>query len=1133
MSGRSYSSKVYSPTSIQSYADSPIKWLMNKYMMKNYERNWSMGGSEHIKGTVENYAGTSVHKAMEEGFKFLKEKAIPGGENLSQAITQSYRHAIKSLNLDGHGLHKEHGGFIRKMLRKYGKEYGDSLARGEKVDLMIEETYPIVVGEPKPHSPILRGRFDLAIVNHDKKVAKVIDWKNMFDAKAVDNLEKMGWQPKAYTYGMFKMFPDVDKVDFVYETSLELGTGKRQAHTIPFPGLRRSANLSNIESDLLHIMSEMESQKQIVYERLNKEGREGLKKYMSSLLLARSSTESQGIAACTNAYMRYTCSTDQFLQDIIEWDYTKGQRLISSKAKTFNRVTDTEFNKHEENIFGLKEEIGKKEFIQQRLRQMESEKGLKPEELSKRISSETDTIERSYKALKSLSRGRYKDELTRSQFSARTKIPFSILDSKEIKAPWLTEKMRRGLKSSVNQRIQEITKDLDVPFYTVDDIVTDRIFTDKDFVQKMHWHVAGKIQQQMKNYKLSINKTNLDTILKRPDLFMDKNLAYMLDDKIERETIHEVLRQQRGKIEKHMGKLDPKLLRNKDALEAIKIGLVDKGVLKTNPNVFMEQMARNESFSGISKRFRLSRNKFPISIAAITTILSYMSGASFVKSQLFNKMEKAANQFIMGKDEEIEAGQHSSAYTTSRRLLMSDFGSKFRKFSPISSIASFFKTKGEKGIKLIKDTNSRLSAEQIKKNTREMPEMINKMVNTFNNTPLAPYALFGGVTAGAFVATSFLPNIKTDREIGKDIDERKKRFKRLKEATWNKDSSMLEPKSDLRAAYGLHSPFGSGAVAVTKLLGNTFKTVMGINPGTLISEFVKKIWMGGNLLRGSYEGSTNAMLKAYSKVKGIKVGTDGFVANDAQTHIKNAIYDASNSIRYSIQKASIKDILNKSSDKAKKALYNTKNSIQKRKLDEKSISSQHSLETITALQTIHSTSRAEPPLIIDRNSPTVKNRIISRNAQNRSDILNRRNTDNYNIDKIKRGNNVEEDYYLHNPPGNPLVTGTNNTVVPEWNNISLDLDNNVDIYRDTKFRHYRKPKQQTIIHNHTSIPKQGRMVESVTTLPSKNEIRPEYFADRTVNLPNSVLMRAIWSNGKATWGARGTETPIFDYFKII
>lgn len=960
---RSIDTNVISPTELQTFSRNPVSWLLKKYTM------FGAGGSlkarglgEHIVGTVEEVVGSNIHEALEVGLKEFKNvyhnamSAQPGMSNVLTAIDKANTLAAKSLESSGVPV-APHAGYMKDSITGIGGMYHDTVTdlikRGHSmekikagVSLNVERGVMTYAGTESPSSKIIKGTYDVNLVNMIDKVVDISDHKIVGSRYMLDKLNEFGNQAKVYSYGVAKSIPgDFDKIikdytfNFHFRASVPAGApnGVRATKVISHTNI----DMANVEKELLETIAEAESIKMIASERVGRGGIKEFKKFLSEEMMKYTDKVSGDILSPTIDDLKYNWSTDDlFIKDVMDTEGLNGQKFLSSMAKKYDTVTDVEFNKHEEMVFGNKTKESIDDYLtasQERIQKLKDKYstgkfGKMPIALDDRIKGNEALLKESYDSLKYMKRGRFTDAVTTSAYTARAKIPFSILDE-DLRGRWMTERMRKGLEFTTKDRIREITGAVGLGSKSalIEEKVLNAVYTDKSMVEKLHHTAVENIRTTMHHEGLGLSEYNISRVLKRPDLWIDRNMAAIIDDRVFSDTVYTIMGQNKEKLEKLIGKITPGRFKDgyPELLEAVKTGFVKHNIKAESVDTFHKQLSKSQMFGSLIKPKSVKGNRFPISTAFITGILGYLAGSERVVTTYARKMEKAA-EYMMHQDDKIEAGQHASAYTNARRLLLSDFGSSYRKFGPVSSIFSKLAASGVKYANKLKDLLSR------EVGTRAIPgdfinavksnkggDILKNAAEEFRNGPLGPAAWFAGTAAGAFIVSGFLTNVKSDDTIHKEIESRKRRFKQLRQANWNTDSSMEEPESNLRAGYKAHTEFGSG-VYLAGIGKNIFSFV---NPtGKGVVEAVK-----ATISTKGLTGAITYMLKELAPRKAAVVSTEA-VNGSLWSRIKGIVNEGKNIIDRTLSGAWRSGQSAKASDKATEALSGTKDIAQDTKI---------------------------------------------------------------------------------------------------------------------------------------------------------------------------------------------------------
>lgn len=867
--------------------------------MKKYDTDILQGGRESIVGTVENVDGKHIHKALEDSFDFLKTIKNPSSNEIQNHLHHAFKVAEKYLDTQGIGI-SEHRNYLKSVISEYG---GEALSRRSTGRGMVDIIPEMPVYMPldfsidkamagnwkaNPIGSVIRGSADLAVVDTAKKIGTIVDYKNLFSAQSADLLKSSidaghTFQPKTYALSLFNMYtPDeLDKVMFHYEMSVPGKAGERTRERLTLQFNRSQYNDGTLQKEIMEEIAKIESMQHTIFNKIRSGDVNALKDYIVKSLPAGCNPPH----SCDFCPLKRTCTHGPFAEKVLHpREGYQGSETTTTKAKKIKSYQDPEFVKEQSKLYDKQTQTKVDEFIRKRTEDLQSE-GYRGVELEKRISSEADALKKSYGALKRYTRGRYMDAAVTSSVSARTKIPFSLIDSEGIHAPWLSKKSRASLEYLSKNRIRNITDALDVKHELVTDRVLDRVYKDENFAIKLENYMAEKYQSAIEKHGLPNTDESIRRLQLRPDLVMDRHFAQMIQGEIDRATVGEILRQDSDKLEQYLGKTDPKRFRTQTNIEAITTGLVDSGVIKDNPDLFLNKLARGGSFGAIREKFRLSAKKFPLTAAMSTFFLSYLAGTSTIQSMVMRKMEKATEYMQGQQDGKVRDGQHSSAYTTTRRLLLSDFGSARRFLNPRSGLIAELTTSLSNKFRSWVD-DALVAKAMANKGATDAVETgvkgsVKQFISNLGDSPAGPAAAFVGASAATFLITGPGVHVHGGEDRNREYEDRKKRFKRLKRSTWNKDSSMIAKESRLREAYKMHTDFGSGIFQAAKQL-------LTLTPELITPGFFARGWkdIGTGLL-----GAVKSLRERAKEVIGGAITKWRSLNTVNETYMKNPLMD--------------------------------------------------------------------------------------------------------------------------------------------------------------------------------------------------------------------------------------------------
>ena len=868
-------------------------------ILKNY-------GEDILERPNRTMEGIEVHDAFDRAFKHLtferskfKKGTTPGAAQIKGAIDRSFIKSQQALHMK---TSRKSASFVKNVLADYGPE----VLKNPNLKVMSEHDLVGTDGKYGSRST-LGGRLDLLFFDEATKEARIFDYKTHGDTEFTMSMDreilKKSWQSKGYIVGVNdELAPSKISMTYLFNNQA-YGEGKGY-HAVTLDGLDPTSlgRAGGASDDIQKAIAQIEAYKQTASDKVRMGGAPALEKYIMELTQVGDICSSAP-AACRTCPLRYTCKQSAIIKQEIEKGY-KGEKFVKSEIKSVEQMTrESEYDKRfaSESHVEITESKFKDDIRSHRERRIPQlmNEGPVAERLgimpaTMKVNKEIAALRSSQSKRRTLMKSAFQTEVMKGAISAETMLPFSILKD-STKASWMNTKLNKAFNETANTLISDVVDGVEskAPLVAIQEEVKDKVFKNEKFVNKLTKKIYQKAGRELKGQNLQWdNPQNIKYTLSKMDKIIDKDIVNMIQTEIHEETVKQIIHVDYDAIVSKGGK---ELVKEKN-IKAITKGLVDKDIIKTNPKGYLDILRKAGRRISKLDGSKLSIPKFPLPMVAAAGILAYISGIIGVHNTLSNKADKAYE--LVTRDREIDAGQHSSLMTVARRLMSSDFGSSYMKWKGYSSTISAIKTWGEDAFNIAKDTISRSTA---KSKLDDGFEFIGDSIGKIRNTPTAnsrdnikdiiennPSTLFlGGIGAG-FIAMGLLPNIRTDREIGQDTEDRKKRFKRLKQVNWNKASEMYEQESDLRSAYKTHTPFGSPMVPNLGILKDIANSKMfrdwDIRDPSNIFKLVKTWFDGPNLINGAESARTSV-----TKSLATKVRTAGNVVSDMLGNVRNIV----------------------------------------------------------------------------------------------------------------------------------------------------------------------------------------------------------------------------------------------------
>ena len=851
-------------------------------------------------------AGTEIHQGFEDGFRLLKDRksALTGANPSSAWITESLTMAKE----------KARGALTMKtsmaqsaMVDHVFDKIGSDFLSNANADILIEK--PMQSAVERAGAPILAGIPDLVYFSkQDGKVSfHVHDWKTGFEALHTGHHIKGTALNKFQNSYQTQIYPilaadylakgDINNISSFNMSYHSIDESMRGLKTFNVINNFDGSKLAEMKSRMVTETAKFQTVRSIAYNALKEDGQRGLNSVLKEFM-ANSGCNTPNM--CQHCPLKFNCPYRTLTYEIQSnlsgraQNPLDGNVPLKDEESKFLRLSnavdeDLEHRIHRVRAKTKKENARLVEDFKDSYRKRYAQ-SVPSDVLDTRVSSMADEYSKSLANLNRNVVGLRKDITVETSkniidsITANAKLPFSILDP-EMRPPWMTGKFRTEMTNIANQRITEVANALGSNGNTINKEVLDYVFSNKRIASMIESNIIDNTSNHFMNRGIHDPSDNeIRGAMKDYRYSMNQGLTNSLMGEIDKATIDRVMATEGSKIERLLGS-GINTLRNEGAETIAKV-LYNSHAVKSDFRDIRKQLIKTGSFAGT-----LARNgtvpKFPLAAGAAVMMLSYIAGVDSIRRIIARKVEKSTDAMIenaRGDNREVDDGTHASAYTTSRRLMSSDFGSKTKKWQPIGTLRNWLGL-GHHDTMDLKDALTMGYAE------RELTQGAGKIEGLTIGSLIKsrPGTAFTAAAVLGFVTYGILTHIGTDREIGKSTDERKERAQSLKDLNWNiRDSRMVSPESTLRHGYRLHTEFGSALQ-----FGRMAKAIMSYDYKEVFSKLIKDWDLGKERLTTSLKKpaeNSSTYIRRISEKKPLEVASRKLhvIMNDPKTVIKSA-----------------------------------------------------------------------------------------------------------------------------------------------------------------------------------------------------------------------------------------------------
>jgi hypothetical protein len=822
------------PTRIQQLTRCPMRGTIERIIT---------GQSRTFESNAKLAIGKDVHKAVEKSFGFLQKNktdwldtnirtgaAYPGADLIERTIREAQTIAEGMLSSKQSTASTLPA--VKETIQEWGKEYLEN----KSTDLYVEKN---LVSKNFPWTNQIGGQLDMLLIDKERKVMKVIDHKTTAEISTLmDSLDpKKGIQPLFYTHLAWNNaemlnVKNPQSVEFIYNLIPNDNSGKSSRMLLSH--LFNQSDVSKIPNEISVQLAKVSTIEMIAYNKIKAgRGSEGVSDAIHALKKEAASLGGCNPNACSSCPLRFNCTFSKFVQDVIGEDRGT-DKFISSRIDKYNEslgdlFKDSRYEKEREYKAFTKTKL--KEYERQVTKDITDKRrdllgvDVLPEEETKfvrnRVQELTNEMDNSWKAHHKYNTNKFMHNLETGAKSATSSIPFSILGVGEEyhnRSPWMSFNLRNSINYYAKERIGELSAVFNVKPEVITDKAMKATFTDRKMALELETSLFKNIRTALSDAGANATEENVALALKRYDLIIDKPLVQNIFNNLDQNTVKIISDIEYDKVNNKLSSESAKKALSSGNMGNVINDLQSTEGISDRSEYFWKRIARRETMTSLTDRYKISPGKFPFRPAAAAAMLTYIAGVFSVRNILSRKVEKLGD--MVTADKEVSDGTHLSPISIVRRTLSSDFGSR-RTYVP-GGVGETAATVGifSKAFTTVKKYTSNLlsrfgvSEDAIRSKIKISSASSLKALFTGS---MSPGILFAGTAIASLAAMAILPNIKTDREIAKDVKDKAKERKRIRKEYYSKDSSMVNDKSDIREAYQIQAPFFH-AISFNKLM---------------------------------------------------------------------------------------------------------------------------------------------------------------------------------------------------------------------------------------------------------------------------------------------------------------------------
>jgi len=821
----------------------PIQQLTRCPMRGTIERVIS-GQNRNFESTAKLAIGKDVHHAIEKSFEFLQDRktdwlntavknktAYPGASLVEKSIREAQAIAQNMLS------QKQSTSTALPAVNETIKEWGTEYLEHEATDIHIEKD---LKSKNFPWVRQIGGKLDMLMVDKERDVLKVIDHKTTAEISALmDSLDpRKGIQPLFYSHLAWNNAESLhvgnpQSVEFIYNLIPADDSGKSTRMLLSH--VFNQSDMKKVPSEIAVHLAKASTIEMIAYNKI-KAGRakDGISSAIQSLKTEVSALGGCNPTACSSCPLRFNCTFSRFVQNVIDDTDKIGNKFIDSRLKKYDQAlgnlheeargeTERQYKSFRENRLKEYEKQVTTDITNERLRILETD--ILPEDEIKdvqgRVKELTSELDDSWKLHHRYDSNKFNYNVQTGAKSAVSRIPFSLLGEGEEyfhRAPWMSYNLRNSINYFSRERIDELSATFNIKPELIEEKVMTSTFTDRKLARELDESITRNIRESLHTAGAKLTEDNIALALQRYDFTLDKPMAQAIFERIDQNTIQTISEMDYERVNHRLSDATARKALTTNNMKEVVSDLQSNGAVSNKLDYYWKKIARRETMTSLSDRYKISPGKFPFRPMAAAAMLTYIAGVFSVRTILSRKVEKMGDWIT--SDKEIDDGTHSSPRSIVRRTLNSDFGSK-RMWVP-GGVGETAAVKGMASAafqKVKKYTTNLLSRFGVSEDSiRSKIKMARSgSLRSLASGKLSPGKLFVGTAISSLLAMAILPNVKTDREIAKDTKDKIKRRKKLKIQIADQHSNMIEPESDLRVAYLSHTPFRS-SISFSKLM---------------------------------------------------------------------------------------------------------------------------------------------------------------------------------------------------------------------------------------------------------------------------------------------------------------------------
>lgn len=804
---------IYSPSYLERLTENPIKTLYDSHY-RGYS-GISDGESVFAK------SGTEVHEYVEKAFKYLNEKKPEvlshiqnNGLNVNTIVAnfldESIVYANSSLKLKTSEMFKKGAD---RIIRRFGSEF----LKSPDMQLMTEqELYSSINVDGK--RIYIGGRPDLVFYDVKKKAAQIVDLKNISDSVKVNIYEKAGekLQAKMYPYLLQQYFAknhnlQFDNINFTFAMNAPTGS-------VVFSSIDYKKEMAELETELSITLARAESYKNVLRD-AQKQFKSTSNVFLTTIDNLSAITQCKPGVACNSCMIRFACKY-KLLDDVTnKYNYlikgeTENITELSPEEQNIKRMLSEAIEIDKRHINEISKQNLDKKFSDNLNKILEQERDqaynlYKDRPYADGVYSLVDSISASKRLYESSKRVRDKlrerldkEALKEKGFESKKRVPFSFLSHMNL----LSSSDRLGHTAALlrSYAVEYVNRNLTNALVDNKNLATeivDYTFAQQDFAEGFHKLVVDRVANQFKIANIEPDAHYFEYILRDiRNVINSETLRYTFNG-LNENFVTFLKTYEKNKYDKLLNHLSPEID------EKVLRDFLDGHVMDSAVEEFTQKATERALFSSefiddrplVYKREIRSNVSSVFKALALTVVASNQTIANIIT----NTIDKA-KQFLFFNDKGIDTGEHYSQSAMYRRLISSDFGSEKRKFNPVSSRFSYVASRGSVGLNKAKEYASAINREI---NSNSFIRNIEILQSPLGKISLMTMLLSIGINA-------MVPRTPSPKE---DMQLRNQRLKQRKERLEDSevnlntsgDSSMYTPSSKLRAAFKLHTQFGS------------------------------------------------------------------------------------------------------------------------------------------------------------------------------------------------------------------------------------------------------------------------------------------------------------------------------------